>query len=163
MLIKIQIVPNVYIYANGLKHSTECNPNSQSLTPKPQTMPWLQLIRWKNLLIVFLTQFLAWWCVILPGMPVVLTPLHFLLLSLSTVLIAAAGYIINDYFDIKIDTINKPEKVVLEKIIPRKQAIIAHSLLNVVALILAGYVAAQAHHYEWLLLHAAALVLFYQL
>ena len=29
-------------------------------------MPWLRLIRWKNLLIVFLTQFLAWYCVLVP-------------------------------------------------------------------------------------------------
>ena len=34
-------------------------------------------------------------------------------MSASTVLIAAAGYIINDYFDIKIDLINKPREVVV--------------------------------------------------
>ena len=122
-------------------------------------MPWLQLIRWKNLIIIFLTQLLAWWCVILPESPEVLNPVNFLLLSLSTMLIAAAGYIINDYFDIKIDAINKPDKVVLEKTIPRKQAIIAHAALNTIALILAGYVAARAHHYEWPLLQAACIIL----
>jgi len=122
-------------------------------------MPWLQLIRWKNLIIIFLTQLLAWWCVILPESPEVLNPVNFLLLSLSTMLIAAAGYIINDYFDIKIDAINKPDKLVLEKAIPRKQAIIAHAALNIIALILAGYVAARAHHYEWPLLQAACIIL----
>jgi 4-hydroxybenzoate polyprenyltransferase len=122
-------------------------------------MPWLQLIRWQNLLIILLTQFLAWWCVVLPGSPGILNPRNFCLLAISTMLIAAAGYIINDYFDIKIDTINKPGKVVLEKIIPRKQAIIAHALLNIIALLLAGYIAAQAHHYEWLLLQAACSLL----
>ena len=71
-------------------------------------MAWLKLIRWKNLLIIFLTQFLAWACVILPENPKILTPVNFLLLSLSTMLIAAAGYIINDYFDIKIDSIYHP-------------------------------------------------------
>jgi 4-hydroxybenzoate polyprenyltransferase len=122
-------------------------------------MPWLQLIRWQNLLIIFLTQFLAWWCVVLPESPKILTPLNFCCLTLSTMLIAAAGYIINDYFDIKIDSINKPHKVVLEKAIPRKQAIIAHAVLNIVALAFAGYVAAQAHHYEWLLLQALCILL----
>ncbi len=122
-------------------------------------MPWLQLIRWKNLLIIFLTQFLAWWCVILPGAPQVLTCTNFLCLALSTMLIAAAGYIINDYFDIKIDSINKPQKMVLEVSIPRKQAIIAHTILNVIAILLAAYVAAQAHHFEWLLLQGCCSLL----
>ena len=114
-------------------------------------MSWLRLIRWKNLVIIFLTQFLAWRCIILPGDPEILTPVNFILLSVSTMLIAAAGYIINDYFDIKIDLVNKPDKVVLEKVIPRKQAIITYTVLNLIALILAGVVAIQAHHLEWLM------------
>jgi 4-hydroxybenzoate polyprenyltransferase len=74
-------------------------------------------------------------------------------------LIAAAGYIINDYFDNKIDVINKPGKVVLGKTIPRKQAIIYHSILNGIALLLAGFVAWQARHLEWLLLQALCTLL----
>src|SRR5579872_3290701 len=122
-------------------------------------MPWLQLIRWQNLLIILLTQFLAWWYVVLPESPVILNAVNFCCLALSTILIAAAGYIINDYFDIKIDAINRPEKVVLEKTIPRKQAIIAHAVLNIIALALAGFVAAQARHYEWLLLQLLCIAL----
>ncbi len=122
-------------------------------------MAWLRLIRWKNLLIIFLTQLLAWWCIILPQGPMILNPFNFLCISLSTILIAAAGYIINDYFDIKIDSINKPDKVVLERTIPRKQAIISHSILNFIALLLAAYVARQAHHYEWLLMQLACTLL----
>mgnify|MGYP000724993375 CR=1 FL=1 len=37
------------------------------------------------------------------------------LLILSTVIIAAAGNMINDYFDIKADRINKPERVIVSK------------------------------------------------
>jgi 4-hydroxybenzoate polyprenyltransferase len=122
-------------------------------------MPWLRLIRWQNLLIIFFTQLIAWWCIVLPESPQILHFVNFLCLSLSTVLIAAAGYIINDYFDIKIDSINKPEKVVLDNIIPRKQAIISHTVLNIIALLLAAYVAAQAHHFEWLLLQVCSTLL----
>jgi 4-hydroxybenzoate polyprenyltransferase len=68
------------------------------------------------------------------------------------VLIAAGGYIINDYFDVRIDVINKPEKVILEKEIPRKLAIVVHSVLNVVALGLAAIIAVPARHPEWLAL-----------
>jgi 4-hydroxybenzoate polyprenyltransferase len=122
-------------------------------------MAWLQLIRWKNLLIIFFTQLMAWLCVILPAGPATLTLPNFCLLSVSTMLIAAAGYIINDYFDIRIDLVNRPDKVVLGKVIARKTAILPHAALNVIALAMAGYVAAQAHHYEWLALQAACILL----
>jgi 4-hydroxybenzoate polyprenyltransferase len=117
---------------------------------------WLRLMRWPNLLIIALTQLVAWWCAVHPvsGLQV-LTPLHFLLLCLSTVFIAAGGYIINDYFDIRIDVINKPDKVILERIIPRKQAIIMHSVLNAFALGAAALLAFPAGHPEWLLLQLA--------
>lgn len=126
-------------------------------------MAWLQLIRWQNLLIISLTQLLVWWCIVLPVAPQVLTLFHISLLTLSTSLIAAAGYIINDYFDIKIDQINHPENVVLGKSIARKTAIIAHTAINVFAIFLAGIVAAAAHHLEWLLLQllCATLLWFY--
>lgn len=85
----------------------------------------------------------------------VLNATSFLLLSFSTAMIAAAGYIINDYFDIRIDQINRPQTVVLGKVIPRKWAIIAHTLLNVTAIGMAGRVAMQAEHYSLLLLQLA--------
>lgn len=127
-------------------------------------MPWLNLIRWQNLLIIFFTQLLAWWAVILPEQTgtenmLLANPINFLCLAISTVLIAAAGYIINDYFDIRIDSINHPEKMVLGKLIPRKTAIILHILLNVLALVLAGYIVSKGGHYEWLLLQAACATL----
>ncbi len=122
-------------------------------------MAWLRLIRWQNLIIISLTQLLVWWCLVLPLNPVVLTMFHFFLLSLSTVFIAAAGYIINDYFDIKIDQLNRPERVVVGKVIPGKTAIIAHIVFSGLALMLAGYVAKYAHHYEWLSLQLGCIAL----
>lgn len=127
-------------------------------------MHYLRLVRWTNLLIIFFTQLLAWACVIAPmrdfdGMDLLLGPENILMLSLSTVFIAAAGYIINDYFDVRIDNINKPHKMVLERQIPRRLAIILHTTLNVVALVLAAIVARQDGHYSWLLLQLACTLL----
>lgn len=127
-------------------------------------MAWLKLVRWQNLVIVFLTQLLAWACVILPMQQYSVTPLllsyhNFLLIGISTVLIAAAGYIINDYFDIKIDIINRPDKVILEKRIPLKLAIVMHSVLNVVGILLAAIVARQGGHYSWLILQLSCTIL----
>ena len=39
-----------------------------------------------------------------------------LVLVLSTLFIAAGGYVINDYFDVKIDQINKPNEVFVGRI-----------------------------------------------
>ncbi len=56
--------------------------------------------------------------------------LPFLFLVISTVFIAAAGNIINDYFDVKADRINKPEKLIITKHIKKRWAIVTHWLLN---------------------------------
>jgi 4-hydroxybenzoate polyprenyltransferase len=45
-------------------------------------------------------------------------------------MIAAAGYIINDYFDLNIDQINKPDKVVVNHGVSRRWAIFWHMLLS---------------------------------
>jgi 4-hydroxybenzoate polyprenyltransferase len=58
----------------------------------------------------------------------------------STMLIAAAGYIINDYFDVKIDLINKPDKVVIGIGLSRRIAIILHITFTAVGLFLAWLV-----------------------
>lgn len=56
--------------------------------------------------------------------------LNAILLIISISLITAAGYLINDYFDIKADRINKPHKQIIGKTIKRRWAIILHWLLN---------------------------------
>ncbi|NCX96513.1 MAG: ubiquinone biosynthesis protein UbiA, partial [Chitinophagia bacterium] len=127
-------------------------------------MYWLRLIRWKNLLIVFATQLLVWYCLVYTSARIyyqrlTLDWVHFFPVCLSTLLITAAGYIINDYFDIKIDIINRPEKVVLEKKIPLRDAIIAHTLLNVGGLIAVFPIAYSNRHVHWLLLQLGCMVL----
>jgi 4-hydroxybenzoate polyprenyltransferase len=63
----------------------------------------------------------------------------FWLLTLSTVMIAAAGNIINDYFDVKADRINRPEKLIITKHIKRRWAIVSHWLLNSIAFVIGIY------------------------
>ncbi len=59
---------------------------------------------------------------------------QFIFLVLASVLIAAAGYIINDYFDLNIDQINKPDKVVVNKLISRRWVIFWHMILSLLGL-----------------------------
>ncbi len=58
----------------------------------------------------------------------------FILLLLASVLIAAAGYIINDYFDLNIDQINKPSKVVVNSVINRRWVIFWHMCLSLLGI-----------------------------
>ena len=109
---------------------------------------WFKLIRWSNLFIIALTQIVVRYGIIDPmiefmniGMKLELSLTDFLLLMLSTLLIAAAGYIINDYFDSNIDRINKPNDVVVGRSISRRQAMFTHSALNVLGVALGFFVA----------------------
>lgn len=64
---------------------------------------------------------------------------HFTLLVVTTLLIAAGGYIINDYFDVKIDRINKPHKVWIGKTISRRSALLVHQLFSAAGILLAFF------------------------
>ena len=57
--------------------------------------------------------------------------IEFLLLLVSTGMIGAGGYIINDYFDQKIDMINRPKQVVVGPDLRRRFALISHSGLSI--------------------------------
>ncbi len=101
----------------------------------------LKLVRWPNLLIIAFCQYLS--AIFLVGPPeLYLTYLKdpdLLFMALGTLCIAAAGYIINDYYDVKIDYINKPKKVVVGKVLKRRVAMFVHIGLNAMG-ILAGIV-----------------------
>ncbi|KIC93836.1 geranylgeranylglycerol-phosphate geranylgeranyltransferase [Flavihumibacter solisilvae] len=102
---------------------------------------FFRLIRWPNLFFIIITQVLFYYCILLPSMGgvVKLDPVHFSLLILSSVLIAAAGYIINDYFDLNIDQVNKPDSIVIQRVIRRRWAIAWHLLLSLAGVLLAFY------------------------
>lgn len=112
------------------------------------------------------TQWAVWQLVLLPfheeGV-MLLRPVYFWMLAFSTVCIAAAGYVINDYFDVRIDAINKPHELVLGQHIPRRLGIISHFILNALGLLLAFWVAWKGGQLFWLLLQlfCVALLWFY--
>ena len=84
---------------------------------------FFQLIRYKNLLMVLLTMILTKYALINSFISdPSLTSIDFIILSLSILFITAGGYIINDLYDIKADTINKPLKVYISKSISKKNA-----------------------------------------
>ena len=85
---------------------------------------FFKLIRWKNLFLIAISQFLVKYALIEPFGVVnfTLNTFTFGLLVTATVLIAAAGNIINDIFDIETDIINKPTRVIVGRKISEKLA-----------------------------------------
>jgi 4-hydroxybenzoate polyprenyltransferase len=61
------------------------------------------------------------------------------LLIFSTTIIAAAGYLINDYYDVKIDFINRPDRVIVGKTLKRRIVMVAHTLLNLLGVAIGFY------------------------
>lgn len=99
---------------------------------------FLRLVRWPNLVFIILTQVLFYYCVY-ERLFHVSDVRTLIWIIIASVLIAAAGYIINDYFDLNIDQINKPEKNVFVKTIHRRWAIIWHfssSFLGIIATVI---------------------------
>ncbi len=111
------------------------------------------LIRLKNLIIIALTQYLIRYAIIEPMINLSLFELqlshfNFFLMSLATILIAAGGYIINDYFDTRIDRVNRPDLVVIDTYINRRVAMSAHLITSIAGILLGFYVASQAGVYQ---------------
>ncbi len=88
---------------------------------------YLMLVRWQNLLMTAIVLFVMEKWVATP----ILCAAYFgeqlpwwllTLLMLATVLITAGGYVINDYFDVKIDQINRPDRLIITRSVTKPQA-----------------------------------------
>jgi 4-hydroxybenzoate polyprenyltransferase len=80
-------------------------------------------------------------------------PNEFILFILFTIIVAGAGNAINDYFDVKSDRINKPEKIVIEKSIKRRWAIIIHWGFNALALCISIYLSWRFSSWFYVFIH----------
>lgn len=107
---------------------------------------FLNLIRWKNLIMIALVQILIKYALLLPfndshGVTAALSPFAFTLLVIATLCIAAGGYIINDIYDIETDKVNKPNKVIINKYISEKDGYTYFMLCNIIGVGLGFYLA----------------------
>lgn len=103
---------------------------------------YLKLIRAINLFMVGLTQYVtALFLLSTRGeWNEILSDFNFFLMVSATVMITSAGYLINDYYDIKIDFVNKPDRVVVGKELRRRWVIFGHTALNIVAIAIGFYI-----------------------
>ena len=105
---------------------------------------FFKLVRWTNLLIIAIMMCLVNYCLmsslhiseivgVVPASPA------FLLLVISLVFIVAGGYVINDYFDVEIDKINRPDKLIAGNVFTDKELKFFYKSLTFIGL-LAGTV-----------------------
>lgn len=122
-------------------------------------MYFFRLIRPINLLIIALTMlgvrtYLYWFSEVRPN-----SELNFWLLVLSTILIAAAGNIINDYFDTRADRVNRPKTVIVGKHIKPRWAILSHWSLNAIAFSVGLYLGWYYQSFLFMVIHVIAMTI----
>lgn len=95
------------------------------------------LIRWPNLLIAGLVQYLLYFKVLQPffaqfGISYSLDVLRLSMLVVMTMCIAAGGYIVNDIADVRTDEINRPARVVIGKHLSHQTAYWLYFMFQIV-------------------------------
>jgi len=109
------------------------------------------MFRLPNLLIIALTFFFLRYLLFVPfysqfSLILCMENGQYLLLIINTMLIAAAGYTINDYFDVVTDHINKPEKQYIGKQISAGTTLAVAILLSSISIVLALWLSADMHN-----------------
>jgi 4-hydroxybenzoate polyprenyltransferase len=125
-------------------------------------LSFLKLIRFPNLIIVALTQYLLQYAILIPELEKVnqkplLPHFPFFLLVFSTVLIAAGGYIINDIEDVEIDKLNKPiEKQIVGRVYPLSISWLFYGVTTLIGFIISLYLAFYIHDFLQLVIYPLA-------
>lgn len=105
---------------------------------------YFKLIRPINILMIIYVQVMIKYVIFGKNEVVVaMSDFQFALLVLATVLIAAAGNVVNDIFDVNVDSINKPAKIIVWRIIPEKAAYNFYIILNVLGVAVGFYLSNQ--------------------
>ena len=123
-------------------------------------MHFIKLIRPLNLIIIAITMYgIGWYFEGVYGrhLEFDIFSMAFHLLVLSTIMIAAAGNIINDYFDVRADRINKPDRLIIGKYVKRRYAIVSHWGINLIAFLIAIYLSWVLETFWYLFIHLLAI------
>ncbi len=121
---------------------------------------FLKLIRVENIAIMIFTMVCIRYFVVQAVVSeIYFSEFYFWILVISTSLIAAAGYIINDYFDVKTDHINRPETVVIDTVIKRRYAMLLHLIFSGIGLVLGAWLAYRCFALRLVMFQIVAIVL----
>lgn len=102
---------------------------------------------------------LGWYLEDFTNRPHEILSLSFNLLVIATVLVAGAGNIINDYFDVRADRINKPERLIIGVHVKRRVAILVNWFMNLCAFGIAIYLSYELNSFWYLFVFASTISL----
>jgi 4-hydroxybenzoate polyprenyltransferase len=125
---------------------------------------YLQLIRYQNLLLLALMQVIVRYGFLkIQAVYLALAHWQYALLVLATILIAAAGYVINDIFDQETDAVNRPHKKLIGHLISEAKAYNLYVALNCTGVGIGFYLAnvIERPGFVALFILVAALLYFY--
>ena len=111
-------------------------------------------MRWPNVIIVALVQLTFYYAHLTPLMETLSIPrqfsdFHVALFIICSCLITGAGNVINDIFDIATDEINKPEKMIIGRLVSEKFAVLLYAGLTLLSGIIALYLAYYVDRLDW--------------
>jgi len=125
-------------------------------------MQLLQIIRWKNLMMIALVQgLIKYYLMPLFTTTAILSNWQFILLILASVFIAAGGYIINDIYDLETDILNKPKKVWIPTFMKIENARIFYYSITLLGLFLGVFVSITSKIYFGVILFLAPTLLLF--
>ena len=106
----------------------------------------LSVIRGYNILVLVIAQYLASIYIFSPKKSVttVVFDLHLFFVVFATVCVVAGGYIINNFYDVKADKINRPYKAGLDSFVKQETKLSLYFTLNFIGVVFAFLVSWKA-------------------
>ena len=106
----------------------------------------LSVVRGYNLLVLIVAQYLAALFIFSPNksLRLVLLDYELLFIVLASVFVVSAGYIINNFYDVKADRINRPIKANLDAYVSQKTKLQIYFLFNFVGIFFGGLISFRA-------------------
>jgi 4-hydroxybenzoate polyprenyltransferase len=103
-------------------------------------------VRGYNILVIILAQYLTAIYILAPDLPLgkVLFDVNLLMLVLASAAAIAGGYIINSFYDSEKDLINRPRKMMLDRLVGQNTKLSGYFILNFLSVVFASYVSFRA-------------------
>ncbi len=104
------------------------------------------VVRGYNILVIIIAQYLASIYILSPSLPLkkVVFDVKLFLIVVTSAMVIAAGYIINNFYDAEKDFINKPHKTMLDRLVSQRFKLNTYFILNFLAVLVASYVSFKA-------------------
>lgn len=106
----------------------------------------LSVVRGYNVLVLVLAQYLAALFIFSPSksLRIVVLDYKLLFIVLASVFVVSAGYIINNFYDVKADKINRPIKASLDQVVSQKTKLQIYFLFNFLGFLFGWFISFKA-------------------